>query len=459
MRKILIISILLAYCSLVNAVTLDEAVKIALENRGDVESFRNELNSTTWDRRNAGLWFLPSVNANLNFIRSYDVQVIEVAGMGSIPMGSEYASYAGISVDMPLFIAQGPAGYRLSVEVENLSISQLASAEQDAVLDVIKAFYGVLLAREMVMVSEEALAIAEEGFEVAEVRFEAGIISRFELLQSEVAWENRKPDEIAARSRLQNAKAGFAVALGLSDDVFVKPDGSLETDPLLILPETYEEAFEIMLNNNPDLVTSTIMEEMGNAQVSMASAAFYPSLILQTGFNYQAMREDWRFNTDDYERNLSASVMLQIPLFNGINDIAGYNSARADRLAAQANARSLRQATSLFLIQAWNSLQEAGESVEATSYTLRQAQESTEIAIVSYEAGTITRLDMDQAFLALTSARTNYASALYHLRIAEGNVARAMGVLTETAVCRESPGYFPQMQTDIPDDFESRSRS
>ncbi len=419
----------LLICGTAHSLTLEESIRAALEKRNDLMAARSTLESSTWDRRNAELWFLPSVNANLSFIRDYDVQVIEVAGMGSIPMGSEYVSYAGISVDIPLFIPQGPAGYRLSVETENLFVSQLTSVEQDVVLDVIEAFYGVLLAQEMVMVSEEALTIAEEGFEVAQARFEAGIISRFELLQSEVAWENRKPDEIAARSGLHHAIASFAVALGLSDDVSVKPDGSLETVPFFILPETYEEACEIMLNSNPDLVTAAIMEEIGNAQVSMASAAFYPSLILQTDFNYHAMRDDWHFTSDDYERNLCASVMIQIPLFNGLNDIAGYNSARADRLAYQANAGSLRQATSLFLLQAWNSLIEAKESVDATSYTLRQAQESTEIAIVSYEAGTITRLDMDQAFLAFTSARTNLASALYKLRIAEGHVARAMGIL------------------------------
>lgn len=427
--KLSSILIFLLIHGVAHSLTLEESIRTALEKRNDLIAARSTLESSTWDRRDAGLWFLPSVNANLSFLRNYDVQVIEVAGMGSIPMGSEYSSNAGIIVDIPLFIAQGPAGYRLSVETENLFASQLASAEQDAVLDVMEAFYGVLLAQEMVMVSEEALAIAEEGFEIAQARFEAGIISRFELLQSKVAWENRKPDEIGARSVRQNTMADFAAALGLSDDVAVKPDGSLETAPFFILPETYEEACEIMLNNNPDLAASSIMEEMGNAQVSMASAAFYPSLVLQAGFNYQAMRDDRHFSTDDYERNLSASVMLQIPLFNGMNDIAEYNSARADRLAAQADARTLRQETSLFLMRAWNSLKEAGESVDATRYTLRQAQESTEIAIVSYEAGTITRLDMDQAFLAFTSARTNFASALYKLRVAEGSVARAMGIL------------------------------
>ncbi len=61
---------------------------------------------------------------------------------------------------------------------------------------------------------------------------------------------------------------------------------------------------------------------------------------------------------------------------------------------------------------------------------MQQAVEGSEIARVSYEAGIITRLDMDGAFLALTQARTNYASALYSLKTAEAGLARSVGILT-----------------------------
>jgi outer membrane protein TolC len=36
---------------------------------------------------------------------------------------------------------------------------------------------------------------------------------------------------------------------------------------------------------------------------------------------------------------------------------------------------------------------------------------------------------MDQAFLALTTARTNHARALYDLRIAEAQLMRAVGMM------------------------------
>jgi outer membrane protein TolC len=78
-------------------------------------------------------------------------------------------------------------------------------------------------------------------------------------------------------------------------------------------------------------------------------------------------------------------------------------------------------------VRAWNKLDETRERVESATATVAEAEEAAEIAGVSYEAGTITRLAMDQAFLALTSARTNLASALYDLRSAEIDLMRAVG--------------------------------
>lgn len=411
------------------AITLQEAVDAALRNRGDVQSALMEYESAVWDSRNADLWFLPQVTGQLAFSRDWDVQEISIPGMGSIPMGSEYASIAGLTVSVPLFVAQGPAGSRLASRAEALSLAQARASEMDAVVQVVQAFYGVLLAGEMMEVSREALDIAEEGYRLAQLKYDAGTISRFELLQSRVAWENRQPDLIAAENALENALTGFSVALGRDPDGTFQIEGSLDSVPPMDIPESLDQARELMLLNSPDLQTAEQVKLVGEAGVDMARSSFVPQLVFQTNLNYQASRDDMDFELDDYERDLTASISLQVPLFSGFSDISGFNSARAERTAARASSNSLRQAAELSLISAWNDLQAARESAEATCSTVEQAMEGAEIARVSYEGGMITRLEMDQAFLALTTARTNHARALYGLRTAEAQLMRAVGIM------------------------------
>ncbi|NLP05275.1 TolC family protein [Candidatus Fermentibacteria bacterium] len=412
------------------SITLEEAVSIALSSRGDVGAAWSGYESASWQRRSAGLWFLPRVSASGSLVRNHDIQEMEIPGMGSFPVGSEYSSSVGLTAAVPLFTASGIAGAGLARSAETLAMYNAIASEQDAVLQVASAFYGVLLAEELSDVAREALDIAEQGYALAEQRYAAGTISRFELLQSRVAYETRIPEAISAAFGVENAKSSLAVALGLPDSTGLDPEGSLD-DPVPVAADvgSIEEAREVMLARSPDLAVADGMREVGAGGLRLAAASFAPTVMFQASYGFLAQGDDWRFDPEDYDRSWTSMISVQIPIFDGLSDVAGYNSARSDMLSSAWRARSLEQYCGLRLTEACNALEEARRMVEATASTVSQAEEGAEIASVSYEAGVITRLDMDQAFLALTAARTNHASALYSLRMAEAGLARAMGVL------------------------------
>jgi len=429
--KTLIILILLSMQ--VSAYTLEEAVQTALEHRGDVTAARNGVDSSRWSRNAAYTWFLPQVDFSVSYQKSHDVQEMTIPGMGSIPVGSEWSSRYGITASLPITL-RGPAAASVSSSALTLSEISLKETEQKAVSSVITSFYGVLLAEMMSEVTTEAINIAREGYQLAEQRFEAGTISRFELLQSQVAYENRRPDSIAAIAGVVNARAAFAVNLGFDQSHQAVIEGDLTDSFPITLPETFEEARTIMQRNNTTLASAEEMRNLSDAQLLLSSSGFAPQLVFQTSYGYQASVDDIsEINGDDYSRNWTTSAALQIPIFHGLNDYGSYRSASADRLATMAQADDMENYASMQLTAAWNSLHQARETVLAAESTVQQAVEGSEIARVSYEAGIITRLDMDGAFLALTQARTNYASALYSLKTAETELARSLGILSITS--------------------------
>ena len=424
------IAVMLLIVSAAGAYTLEEAVETALSQRGDVEAARNEVESSRWDRNNAHTWFLPRVNATLGYQQDHDIYEFTIPGMGSIPMETEWASSYGITATIPI-VAQGPAGASMTSTALDLAEHSLSAAEQDAVSDVVTSFYGVLLAEMMNEVATEAMDIAREGYELTSVRYETGMASRFELLQSQVAMENRRPDSIAAAAALENATAAFAVSMGYSESEPVTIEGDI-TDPFPVqLPSSLDEARSVMSSSSIELEIAESMRKLGDDGVKLAAASFAPQLVFQTEYNFEAQVDDiMDVTADDYERNWTVSAAVQVPIFNGLSDYSGYRSARYDRLAYQAQAADIENYSSLGLVASWNTLEQARETLEAAGSTVAQAEEGAQIAQVSYEAGMITRLEMDGAFLALTSARTNYASALYSLKTAEAGLARVMGILT-----------------------------
>ena len=413
-----------------SAFTLNEAVQTAMELRGDIAAAENKVESSRWSRNAAHTWFLPQVDFSLSYMRNHDVQEMTIPGMGTIPMGTEWSSMYGVTATLPITL-QAPAGASISSSALNLSEISLIGTEQDAVADVILSFYSVLMAEMMSDVTSEAMNIAREGFYLAEQRFSAGTISRFELLQSQVAYENRRPDSIAAVTGVENARAAFSVSMGFDHDHPAEVEGEL-TDPFPVkLPDTFEEAQKIMETNSTVLAAAREMRSMGEAQVTLSATGFAPKLVFQTSYGFQAGVDDIQeIHGDDYSRNWTTSASLQIPIFHGISDFSSYRTARSDMLASYANADDMENYAFLQLTASWNSLNQARETVLAAESTVQQAVEGSEIARVSYEAGIITRLDMDGAFLALTQARTNYASALFSLKTAEATLARSLGILS-----------------------------
>ena len=81
--------------------------------------------------------------------------------------------------------------------------------------------------------------------------------------------------------------------------------------------------------------------------------------------------------------------------------------------------------------QAYSSLVEAWELVQASAKTIDQAQEALRLANVRYGVGTATQLDVLTSQVALTEARLNELQADYGYHVALATLRQAMGQADE----------------------------
>ena len=70
----------------------------------------------------------------------------------------------------------------------------------------------------------------------------------------------------------------------------------------------------------------------------------------------------------------------------------------------------------------------AAELVTASKAVVEQAEESVRLAKARFAAGTATQLDVLQAQVDLTQARTNEVEALYNHNVALASLRKAMGI-------------------------------
>lgn len=87
-----------------------------------------------------------------------------------------------------------------------------------------------------------------------------------------------------------------------------------------------------------------------------------------------------------------------------------------------------RESVELEVRQDYLNILAAKEQIRATEAFVAEAEEAYKIAAVRYSSGVGTNLDVLDAELQLSTARTNYISALYNYNIGLATLENAMGI-------------------------------
>ncbi|HAF24778.1 MAG TPA: hypothetical protein DCK93_18055, partial [Blastocatellia bacterium] len=122
---------------------------------------------------------------------------------------------AGLSVRVPLFDQrQSKARIDLARLGQQQADQQTALVAQQIRFEVLKSYYGVLLAQSRVVVADEAIQIATADLKRIKDRFETGFVVRSDLLAAEVQVAEFRQQKIQAIGELATAQAALNTALG-----------------------------------------------------------------------------------------------------------------------------------------------------------------------------------------------------------------------------------------------------
>lgn len=316
-------------------------------------------------------------------------------------------------------------GSQLAREAALLDLKATINA---ALLGVRTAYYQVLLARERITVQEENLRLLQEQLKTATDRFEAGTVSGFERLRAEVAVANAKTPLITARNDYRLAIESLRQQLGLS----VRRTDAPEKAPDVVgkldyVPSTFDlaSATQSARANRPDLQRLTRLEEATEQGITTARSGYYPTLAVVGGWD---LRGGMTHSFGDRREGFYAGLQSNWNIFDG--------RATAGRVA---QARSVAEQTRLTVVEreitvevevrrAFSTWQEATELVDASGRVVEQAEEAVRLANARYNAGTGTQLDVLQAQVELTTARTNQVQAFYNYNVAVATLREAMGL-------------------------------
>lgn len=304
----------------------------------------------------------------------------------------------------------------------------------DVVFLVKQRYYALLKAQELVEVQREAQSLSGKRLEEAEARLEVGASTRADVLRLQVAADNARADLINAEQQVLLARATLNHAMGRELSAPLQTvalgDGAPAGRPL---PEAKGEGavrdsvtalVDRARRANPDIGRLRRAERAAQLGLESARAAWQPTLSGTVSYSRNNEVFDRVYGGIGQNYRLNAGVALSYNLFDGGLRTAGVRRARANvetaRLDREQDERDLALAVETTYLERVRLVR----ILEIAQRTAQLAAEDLRLAEERYRVGKGRLLEVLDAQVGLTQARSNRVSTRYDLAVAEADLER-----------------------------------
>lgn len=407
--------------------TLADALRRALDTNETVLLARSEEARLEGELRQTVARARPQLTADADYGNNIKKPVIffgSDTGVQRITIGSDYDVDASLTLKQQVLDLRFGAARRAARLSANAARAGIEDARATVAYRTRLAYFGALLARELVVVQTKALEQAQGRLSQVQEFYDAGTAAEFDLLTAQVEVDNIRPEKIQAENQLALSVEELRRITGIPTDTPLRlVDGFPEVGEAPDL----DEAVAVALDHRQDILAQSLQAEAAAELKTAADRSSFPTLDFETVYRRQASTTDVFPGDDQFSNSWTASLGFTWPLFESGARAGRIAAAEATQNTEALRLKQLEEDARLEVRQAVLALGSARQSVMASESNVRRAEKALSIAGVRYQNGLSTQVELNDAELAVTRARSNYARALYDLAIARADLDVSQG--------------------------------
>jgi len=402
--------------------TLEEAVTRVLARNPSLKEAQDTIAVFEAQVSQARSRLLPGVRGDLSYSRISPLQEITIPGFGTFQL------YPADNYDVSAGVRQLVYDFdrtRKSVELAQSRVT--GAADQWTILrrnlqfETARLFYSVLFLQDNIRVQRENLEVLDDHLAVARKKLEAGTATELEVLNTQVRIVAARDQVIDLENALETRVVVLRRLLGFSEQAPLVFQGEFAYQPPALEAEALvREAWEKRPENE------AVRNQMRTAEIQARLARLFDrpslSLNLMAGF-----KNGFIPNLNTWKFNYVAAVQADVPIFDG-------NLGRAKQAEAEANVKTIQDRTKdvadmirAEVLQALADVKASREKLETVDVNVQRAGKALDYAKASYEAGTVTNLDLLDTEEARAQAELVRIRARYRLVLSGLALARAVG--------------------------------
>ena len=421
--KILFQSFILILFSVATAnaqevLTLQSAVKIALENNYEIKIATNNLTieKTKVAIGNAGM--LPTVTANIvdnNGIQNSS-QTRQDGTKTELDNAKNNSLTYGVGLDWTIF-----DGMRMFAkldqlkELQNLGEAQLKLTIITRISEVTAAYYDLVQQQQQLAALDTTIVISKQRLTLAQNRFIIGKASKLEVLNAQVDLNTDQVTLLRQKELYTNSKILLNQLLARDLTTDFKVIDQLEVDASLLLPELRALAEK----QNPQLEAQIINKKISELQLKQIKAARYPTVKVNTAYNFSESQSSLGFVSQSHSRGLNYGFSASLNIFDG------YSQNRNEKIAKiqiENSKITIEQQNLTLNSQLATSYQTYLTNLELIALEENNkaiAKQNLNITLDKFRIGTITTLEFRTAQLNYVNATVRYSNAQFQGKLSE----------------------------------------
>lgn len=419
--------------------SLEDSIQMAFENNRSIKQSLAQVDEARWNlssaRRSAGPTLTWQGTANRVGGKYY-----EHADYNNTYGNTLQAGY-NLDTSGSLKHTRERASYAL-----NAADLTLENTKQSVKLQTTQAYYQLLECRNLVDVDQEAVDTLQEHLSNVNAQYRVGTVAKSDVLASEVQLANAQQSLVTAQNNYDIAMASLNNIIGLPSDTILSVKDQLQYTAYPDL--NLDKCTVYALDNRPDGIAADYQVEQSKEALAIAKAGHLPTVTAAVTRSLTGRDEFKEDITGQWTAGLTASWNI----FDNGQVTASVAQAKAGLRAAEESAAATKETIQLNVREQYLSLIAAEKNIQTTSKAVEQAEEDYKIAQVRYSAGVDTNLSVMDAQEKLTSARTNYYTALYNYNTSKAALDKAMGIPVDIDVPRyvaaQQAGDTPQKTLD-----------
>ena len=390
---------------------LERCVEIALKKQPNIIAAMNTVSINQSRVGQAKANYYPQIDLSSGYSKSSPFS------SASSRSSDEYSS--GVSLKHNIYDF-GKTTTRVEIQRLNLDSSRLdlENVSDQIVFNVKQAYYRVLQAKRNRDVAEEAVRQFKKHLEQAKGFYEVGTKPKFDVTKAEVDLSNAKLNLIKAENAIKVSRVILSNTMGMPD----APEYSLVDNLTFVRYDvTLEDMLKMAYRQRADLRSILIKKKAAETSVEISKKDYYPTLSGNAAYS----RVGERFPLED---GWNVGMTISFPVFSGLSTGYQVEEAMGNLNVLKANEEALRQGVVLEVQQAYLNLKDVEERIPTAELIVKQAEENLEMANGRYAAGVGNPIEVTDAEVSLSNAKTAYIQSLYDYKATRASLEKAMGI-------------------------------